>query len=485
MVLALLFSSCDEWLDVNTDPTVPTEVSTDLVLPAAEASLAVRLGGNLFNLGGFFAQYWTQAPEANQYNDWTTYDFKTDFLDDDYQELFAGALNDLERIKEYSTADEDWGNYLAATVLRAYALQVWVDLVDKSPYSEALKGTEIANPKWEDGEVVYDGILSEIDEALAKITGESSVAVTDMILGGDINQWIGFANALKLKLLMRQSDVNDVSSQVNAFITANNFMTMDVAFDAFTNEENKRNPWYETTRQLNTDRNHVATVNIIRFLNSKSDPRIEVLFAKAEDPGTHEGFYPALKEIELGYLTTDFSRPTIASTQPVYLFSMAELHLFIAEAKLMFNNDKAGAKDEYEMAVDAGLNTKGIDPASVDLYSDASKSYYFDVNADAAVLFEQIMMQKWVALCEVNNFEAWCELRRTDIPKYFGNLDDYGDGTTYFAGQFLDPAKNLLPSGYMVPNRMPYPDLAVSRNSNTPKLNGIEGLTNKVWWDTK
>ena len=480
---SLIFAGCSNWLDVNTDPGNPSDVGAELILPAAEASLATRLGGTLYNLGGFYAEYWTQAPEANQYNNITTYDLRTDFMDGDYQELFAGALNDLERVRTLSEEKGTWGNYLAATVLRAYTFQVWVDAVDKSPYSQALKGTEFVNPEWEDGSAVYAGVLSEIDNALSKIESGSTVSSTDLILGGDLDEWIGFANALKLKLLMRQSNVNNVSSEVNALIDANNFMTADVAMNVFEDAVGKRNPWYETTQDLNTDQNHVAAIPIIRFLNAKADPRISVLYAPAATSGTYEGFYPALKEIELGHLTTDYSRAVGSATQPVYLYSMAELYLFIAEAELRFNNDKNAAKIAYEKAVDAGLSTKGIDPSTVDLYSSSTKPYYFDVSKTTDELFEQIMMQKWVALCQVNNYEAWCELRRTNIPKYFGNLDDYGDGTTYIAGEYLDPAKNLLPTGYYVPNRMPYPDLAVSRNTNTPKLSSVDGFIQKVWWD--
>lgn len=480
---SLLFAGCDDWLDVNTDPGNPTDVGPELVLPAAQASLATRLGGTLYNMGGFYAQYFTQAPEANQYNDLSTYDLRTDFLDNDYQEIFAGCLNDLERVRTSSEEAENWGNYLAATVLRAYAFQVWVDMVDKSPFTEALLGTEFTQPMWDDGKAVYDGVYAEIDEALGKVTSESTVSSTDMILGGNINEWVGFANALKLKLLMRQSGVTNVAADVNALIDAGMFMTVDVEMASFTDAVNKRNPWYETTQQLNTDRNHVAAIPIIRFLQSKSDPRLEMLYNPAESSGAYEGFYPALKEIQLGYLTTDFSRAVGYATQPVTLFSMAELYLFIAEAELKFNNDKAAAKAAYEMAVDAGLATKGIDPTTVDLYGSAEKPYFFDTGASNDMLFEQIMMQKWVALCQTNNYEAWCELRRTQIPKYFGNLDDYGDGTDYVAGQYLDPAKNLLPDGYYVPNRMPYPDLAVSRNENTPALDGTQGFINKVWWD--
>lgn len=482
MLTSLLIGGCSDWLDVNKDPNVPTDVSTELILPATQASIAVRLGGNLFNISGFFTQYWTQAPEANQYNTVSTYDLRTDFMDDDYTEYFAGALNDLERIRSKSTADEDWGNYLAATVLRVYAYQIMLDIFDKVPYSEALKGTEFINPKWEDGQVVYAGLIGEIDAALAKLDNESAVASSDMILDGDINEWIGFANTLKLKMLMRQSDVVDVKAQVNALITQGEFITNDVAFAGFQNEVNKRNPWYETTKQLNTDANHVATVNIIRYLVTKKDPRIGEIFNVAKNSDTYEGIYPALKEIELGHLTGDYSRPYLDPVQPVYFITMAELHLFMAEAELMFNNSPSAAKIHFEAAVDAGLAIHGLSPDAT-LYN-VSGGYYFDITASKDDLKELIFMQKWVSLCAVNNFEAWCEMRRSDVPKYFGNYTAFGDGTSYIPGQFLDPAKNLL-TGVAYPMRLPYPDVAVSRNQNTPKLSGKVGFTQKVWWDTK
>jgi len=485
-VFGLFTAGCSEWLDVNTDPNVPTKVGTDLILPAAEASLAVRLGGNLLNVSGFWAQYWAQAPEANQYNTQETYDMRTDFLDLDYREHFAGCLNDLERIRTDASEVENWGDYLAATVLRAYTFQIWVDMLDRIPFSEALKGTEFVNPAWEDGQSVYASLISEIDEALDHITGESTVAVSDMVFGrvdgvDVMDEWVGFANAMKLKLYMRERSVVDVSAQVTALLTANNFMTVDAAFSGFQNELNKRNPWYETTQQLNTDRNHVATVNIIRFLNSKSDPRMQVMFDPAEETGTYEGIYPAEKQIQAGLLTTDFSRPNISPTQPVYFYTMAELDLFIAEAQLVFNSNPAAAKTAYDNAVNASLALHGL---SADLTSDNTKPYFFDVTKTTDELFEQIMMQKWVSLCEVNHIEAWTEIRRTKIPRYWGDYDAFiADPTAYVAGQFLNPAENLLPAGYYIANRLPYPDIAVTRNTNTPALTGSASFTDKIWWD--
>ncbi len=90
-LLSTILVSCEGWLDVNDDPNVPTAVTTELVLPAAEASIAVQVGGVLFNTGGFYAQYWSQAPEANQYNNLDKFDLKTDFLDNSFRELRMGT----------------------------------------------------------------------------------------------------------------------------------------------------------------------------------------------------------------------------------------------------------------------------------------------------------------------------------------------------------------------------------------------------------
>lgn len=56
ILLSVALFSCDDYLDVNTDPNNPSEVSTALVLPSAQNFIATRLGGNIFNYTGFYAQ---------------------------------------------------------------------------------------------------------------------------------------------------------------------------------------------------------------------------------------------------------------------------------------------------------------------------------------------------------------------------------------------------------------------------------------------
>lgn len=473
-ILSITLVSCESWLDVNDDPNVPTEVSADLVLPAAQASIAVQVGGDLFNTGGFYAQYWSQAPEANQYNNLDKFDVKTDFLDNVYTELYAGALNDLEYVRKTSEENEDWGNYLVATVLRAYTFQLLVDLIDKIPYTEALQGTAILSPVFDDGKVVYDGIIAEIDNALSKVSGSEEIAATDMLLAADIDEWIGFANAMKLKIFMRQSETaTNHSAEVQALIAADNFMSMDVAFTAFADEQNKRNSWYDTQVDRLGGINHVGTRNIISYLSSNSDPRLSVLWEKATGSNEFNGNFPAGKTIP-GIKNQDFSFPIVGATQPIYLYTMSELYFFIAEAQLRYNNNPTAAQAAYEAAIDANLALHGIATPGADLYGSGRPLAFNGTH-------KQIMMQKWVALAMVNNIEAWFEIKRTEFPAVSAASASaiMADPGLYTAGDRIRPYENNLGDGNWL-TRFYYPDAAVSSNENTPAQ---PKLTDKVWWD--
>lgn len=473
-ILSTMLVSCESWLDVNDNPNVPTAVPTDLVLPAAEASIAVQVGGMLFNTGGFYAQYWSQAPEANQYNNLDKFDVKTDFLDNVYTELYAGALNDIEYIRKASMEEENWGNYLVATTLRAYTFQLLVDLIDKVPYTEALQGTDILNPVFDDGKVVYDGLITELNDALAKVNGTELVSRTDMLLGADMGEWIGFANAMKLKIYMRQSETsNKHEAEIKALLADNNFMSMDVEFASFSNEQNKRNSWYDTEVDRLGGINHVATKNIISYLAANSDPRMSKIWKKATKNSEFSGNYPAGKTIP-GIKNEDFSFPLVSATQPIYLYTMSELYLFIAEAELRYNNNNAAAKTAYESAIDASLALHGIETPGVNLYG-SGKPYEFNGT------HKQIMMQKWVCLAMVNNIEAWFETKRTEYPSVSSASanDIMENPASYVAGDRIRPYENNLGDGKWL-TRFYYPDAAVSTNVNTPSQ---PALTDKVWWD--
>ena len=300
----LSLSSCN--LDINDDPNYPSssDVTPDLVFPAAENAVAAAVGDAMFNYSGFFAQYFEQRPEANQYNNEAelNIDESTNLFDRCYRTLYAGALAD---IKDVMDRTENKSDLFACTVLRAYAFQILVDNLDQVPYSEALQGSANTNPVWDMGEDVYKGVLAEIDAAEAALEGDP-MTLTDPLLSKNVNQWRGFANALRLRMYLRLIDgginAGEYQNKAMALVNADDFFSGDVAWNVYSNAEGQYNPWYDVARALGT-KNHVASYPIVSYYMATNDPRIEYAIMK-NDAGEYVGQIPVPRpSISLGALT--------------------------------------------------------------------------------------------------------------------------------------------------------------------------------------
>jgi hypothetical protein len=482
-----LLSSCDSYLDVNNDPNYPTEVPNSLLIPSAENFISARLGEDIFNFGGFFAQYWDQAVEANQYNRLAEYNLVSSMFSRSYSQLYAGALADLEVIRTQASESEAWGDYLVATVLRAYTFQIMVDLMSETPYSEAFQGNDNSQPAWDEGPDVYAGLLAELDNSLGKITGVSTVSAdsADFLLAGDLDKWVTFGNAMKLKLLMRSSDSLDNSAAIMALINSGACnLTEDIKMDIYTNAESKRNPWFECNWSTSTDAlgtvNNIASYPIISYLNATSDPRLAVLYNPSKNASVYKGLIPGSKTVVTSAKTDDYSLPIMTATTPVYFFTVAELQFFIAEAQLKYGTATA-AQTAYEAAINANFVLHGLSGGAA--FAATSVVDWDNAATDSAKL-ELIGMQKWVALCMVNHFEAWAEARRLDIPSFSTKTatEIANNVNVYTPGNLIIPMVDYLGNGTGILKRIPYPETAVNLNKNTPTQ---PVLTKEVWWDQK
>lgn len=481
MILTAGLTGCSDYLDVNQDPNYPITVPSELIIPSAQAFIAGTVGGDMYNFGGIFAQYLEQTPEANQYNVLTEYRFTTDMFGTCYSNLYAGALKDLNNVRVQSEASETWGDYFVATVLRAYTFQLLVDLMDKAPYTEALQGSANPMPKWDEGEAIYAGILQELDDAEAKLDGTARIS-SDIMLGKNLNQWIGFANAVRLKLLMRASFAQDNSAKIKALIEKDNFFSGDVMFDNFTDDPNKRNPWY-TTNKVSLANNHVGAMPIIAYMNAASDPRLPELFEKAASTGEYNGEIPGSKSkmAEDGLKNGNFSFPVYKATLPVYFYTQSELQFFLAEAYVRFFQDDAKAKEAYEKGIAENFRTRSMvdDPAVI--YGAGKIGDWASATSEEAKL-KLIATQKWAAMCMINNIEGWIDARRTGYPAKSAQTAQaiYKDPTIYTVGELITPMINGL--GTELVERVYYPQSAVNLNTNTPAQ---AQLTDKIWWDKK
>src|SRR5688572_22667974 len=104
LALALVFG-CSDYLDVNTDPNNPDDADEKLVLPAAQQSIASRVGGYYRITGSIWSQHYTQNNQSSQYVTIDNYDVdNAKFLEGDFIEMFSGPLNDLKFVKNKAEA---------------------------------------------------------------------------------------------------------------------------------------------------------------------------------------------------------------------------------------------------------------------------------------------------------------------------------------------------------------------------------------------
>ena len=477
----MMLSSCD--LDINQDPNYPTgaDITPELQFPAVISAIADASGDQMFNYGGFFAQYFEQMPEANQYNDIAelNIDESKDVFNRCYNNIYAGALMDIEDIKTKTT---NTANLFACQVMRTQAFQLLVDNTSETPYSEALQGGANSSPKYDDGKTVYEGVLAELDAAEAALTGDI-VTMTDPLLNKNLSQWKGYANALRLRMYLRLIDggQSEYTAKVTALLAANNFFTGNVAWDVFMDKEGQYNPWYQSVFSLTS--NHCAAYPIVSYMQNMADPRLSYAIKARTSDNTFVGQFPGSKQepaiVGTSYKNKDVSTIdyNITHDMPIYLFTQSELQFLIAEAQMRFNNNASAAKAAYEAGVEADFALRGV--SGVESFLAAAGSW--DSAADKLKL---IYMQKWTALFMHDHMEAWSEIRRTDVPALStaSAAQIKANPALYTPGDLICPAVNKK-GGNNIAMSMPYSSNSRKYNVNTPAT--ARQITDKVFWDVK
>ncbi len=489
---AAAFVSCDENLDINTDPNSPGQISKGLALTSAQGALVTVVGGDLMNLGGFFAQYHTQAPVSQQYLSIDQYNLSTTYANRIWPALYAGTLNDLKYIIDESNADGDTGSALIAETMRAYTFQLLVDLFGDVPYFEALQGAANITPATTPGEEIYADLIERIDAAIAAYEADpvaSEVGDQDAIFGGDVDKWVQFANTLKLKMYLRMAYTSMADpAAVNALIAEGNFIEEDAAFASFGDGVNQRHPFYEVQIIYLNNANTVASNSLFEFYNENADPRLEFAFT----PGS-SGTYSSIAQgsgPEFDELASTYSRPNIKAQTPVFLMTVAESNFLQAEGLIRYAGG-TGAKDKYDEAIRASFGTyqenftDGDDEAIMtpaDALAAANSligpggAYEYQPAGDAETTVRQVMVQKWAAMPYINNIEGYIETTRTKFPEIVAEDDaDYAEGNRI-------PSRLSTLNGDDIPSILYYPADEVNRNPNVTQHNS---LTDNVWWDQK
>ena len=227
-VFLIIISSvgCSDFLDVNNNENDPTSSPLSNLLTSAEKNIADGLaigsgdqGGLGTNLAVYVHQMSTRE-NADQYGvtgneyyinlAWTTF--------------FRDAIKNLDVMIADGTSQSAFTYVGIAKILKAYTYSQLVDVFGDVPFSEYNKFKDgITNPKFDDDALIYDEIFKLLDEGIADIQKDKSVALLkpagdDLIYSGSGAKWVKASNTIKLKLYNQVRKVKDVSTSVKALL---------------------------------------------------------------------------------------------------------------------------------------------------------------------------------------------------------------------------------------------------------------------------
>ena len=489
-ITAGFMSGCKKQLDINQNPNYPTleQGTPALVLPAAVLQTTGKVGGDLAIVGGIWAEYYTQSALANQYKDVDSYNMpNTDnFVNDVWDGLYAGGLKNYQYVISEATTAGDWNTNLMAVVMKAYTTAILVDLFDKIPYSQALKGSANLNPTFDDGYSIYTSLLSSIDSALGHdftVSTNTNIGTQDLVFGGDMSQWFLFANTLKLKLYLRMVNAHpDVAQAGIAAMTAAGaqYLTNDAAVTNFSDAPGQDNPFYEwNIRTLNTTSNLRASGTFVLWLQENNDPRIASYFGPPQPSSVPGAPYPYVNQGDYTGGNVNYQKAAIfvqTPTDPVEFISGAESDFLQAEA-VVRGWMPGDAQSLYNLGVTAAFSDVGQDATS---FIAPGGAYAWGAEKENGVVLtsiQQIIRQKWASFPYGSHaIEGFFDKNRTGFPPL---SPVYSTDPGYIPGQIVEGFNSVLSPG-LLPQRFVFAYDETSRNSNAPQQ--VVPISTPVWW---
>lgn len=486
IVAAMTFTSCNDYLDINSNPNSPgneESLSYALIYPGVEMAYAANVGDYLRSCAGYLSEYYAQQFGTSNYIVFTQFQPTQARTSVFYTQFNLRVISNASIVRKKAEAAGDWATNLAATVMSCAAYQDLVDMYGETPYSEALN-TDNPMPKYDSGEAVYAGLISELDDAISKVSDQKQVGVTSFLMpDATAADWIKVANALKLRILMREHNVVNVSSQLQSLISQNNFPTADVQWaGCWQNASEKANPFYsEEFADWGAQKNAILNCALEVTMSAYNDNRLPVYFTRSQyDGGIHGGVSGDNNNGAAAPFSTTayWSRPNMAYDSPVDFISLAEIEFFLAEYYAENGDFNAGAQ-HYSAAVNASFASAGVDGAEA-----AISAYPFDTENWK----RSLGVQKWVHFGCVNTFQGWCELRRLKYPSFDASVtgeDMYPGGQNFSIttsiltpGYLYTPYKSYLEDNELA-QRFPYSNASENTNDNVPEF---PGFTEPIFW---
>ena len=538
-VATIGFSGCEKWLDINQNPNDATKANPDLILPGVLKTWATDVPG-LTTTTGSWMGYWYHAGGWSGWYDIKKYEVTAQTLNlfnsgTTVNNYYTDQLTDTRFIRANSG---DNVVFPAITdVVDTWYYARLIDCYGDVPYSEACQPDLTLTPKYDDAETIWLDLISRLDNAITTFDNAVNApdaatnpiytfkAASDIVYSGNFTNWKKFANTLKLRLVMRLTNVK-TTAELKAMMdntVAHGFITANVSVNpGYSSSDGKTNPWWNTFGKsfsgtvTTANTQYVLNTYLHEKLVALADPRLEKYFfapASAVPAGTLIsrvlGVDGDLESQPNSTVAGNYSWVFIAEDAKVVnrvkdgngaldravIMIGSEAYFLQAEAAARGIITTVTAQAAYEGGIQASMAAVKVLPADVTTYL-GSVNIAWNGAWSTQDQVKRIIDQKYIANYFLNMFESYSDYRRTGYPN--------PKHPTFINDPVQDPLREMLsyyPGGVIrrqIPRIWPYPQTDINTNEASAmaainaqiQKNGVTFNTSsypfdaRVFWDT-
>lgn len=484
----------------NNNPNQVTNLPAGTLL-AGTLNQAASIVTTDFPFLGCYQGFWTISQGFNDITDYANYNYTTDFGQNIWTDLY-GNLGNLVYIERAAQSDPTLANFGAiARIIQALHYQLLVDVYNDVPYKQA-SDQSILYPKFDAAQGIYEDIVKKIDTAITMINTAGPRATvpdanSDIMFKGSMLSWKQFANTLKLRILLHQSQMpgrqayiqaqlQNIANEGDGFLQAGQNAWVNPGYSQNNNQQNPFFAAFGFTSSGGTANNYTsfkANNYAINFYNTTNDPRLGYFYSPLAGYGVTPyqyvggpfgtiglpspssassigAYIPASGGVpsgpRVGLLQGDGqSCPILTATESLFLQAEAAERGWISGDPQTF----------YQQAIHesfAYLLVSNPDSAAPAYYNQAVNNVGWSASPNK---LQAIIVQKWAALNGINLLELWSDYRRLHYP----------------ADIPLSNSPNV--AAPTPPVRLLYPTIEYQTNQANVKAEGtINQFTSKIFW---
>jgi Starch-binding associating with outer membrane len=460
LLLGVLLTDCQSYLDINTDPGVPQSAEAFAIMPPVIQQMARGLQFD----SRYTTKYTQNWAEATNNNVWDLHGYAagSDVSGEKWRSHYFSIGLNIDLIINDAAPKLKWDYVGAAKAIRAWSWQVTTDFHGEMILKQAWEPNRYVFD-FDSQEEVYAEVVKLCNESLTELNktdGSVSVASLrrgDPVYQGDRTKWIKFVNGVLARNALHLSNkANFNPDRVIEFVDksfANNSDNFNIPFAG--NNTSDANFFGPLRNNLGTFRQSAYIVSLLDLGQGNTDPRLPLMLTASPD-GVYRGVIPGQGDpnnvaantrrvpTPWGVQITDFVSTTtpgkyvFRNNAPYPVMTYAELQFIKAEAALR-KGDRVMALDAFRKAITAHMDFTGVATADRNRYlaSAAVPQRAEDLQMN------HIMTQKYIALWVHGTEEIWVDMRRFQYnPEVFPN---FTLPTSLFVDNNSRPAQRVRP----------------------------------------